>query len=340
MGRKKATSSIVPVPTKVTSRRHARKLTSSYHSLTKRLEAARGEEERTAIQKELEAMGGVKAYQQASALNTALNSTSRWVARALREAFGCGGGRPPIRVLEIGAVNTQLLDTQGFEVRAIDLHALNPRIEQCDFFSLSLGGKFDVERGVAVPYDAVVCSMVLNCVPHERKRFDMLVGIRGALRAGGRAFVTLPSSCLQHSFTLTEASFCDALIAVGLPPLRTAEAASRSPPSSKIVYFECEAAPPDTEAALRFQRARHEARQAHRAALETSRAQPVKSAGAAFDVDVGGNLGQGVRVGRSHAPANAAKAEREQASQGLSLSRTAHVLAGWLAGRPAGWLTH
>ena len=132
MGKPKAGAGpIVPVPSKVTSRKHARRLTSAYHTITHKLAAASTESERAACRAELKDMGGVEAYQQASALNTALNPTSRWVKRALAALQKKGSGAP--RILEIGAVNTQLLDAPGLEVRAIDLHASHPRIEQRDF---------------------------------------------------------------------------------------------------------------------------------------------------------------------------------------------------------------
>jgi 25S rRNA (adenine2142-N1)-methyltransferase len=297
---------IVPVPQRVTSRRHARKLTTAYHDITHRLAAAKSDAELAACKAELAQMGGVEAYQAASALNTRLNSTSRWVQRSLRRSAPVGSSSP-IRVLEIGAVNTQLLEAEGFAVRAIDLHASDPRIEQCDFLSLPHGGELDAATGVTRPYDAVVCSMVLNCVPHERRRFDMLVGIRAHLRVGGRAFITLPRSCLDHSFTLCEASFVDALAAVGLR-CNTEGESTNPPESAKIVYFECTAGMPCPEAALSVQRARHEARRAHRASARA------KSAGASFDVDVGGCLGFGVRVPRSYVPPEGpGRAAKEQA---------------------------
>ena len=286
VAKRRKPAAIVPLAAQVTARKHARRLTSQYHTLTQRLAAAKSDDERASVQAELEQMGGIKAYQQASALNTALNPTSRWAARAIRALDASLGGGQPIRVLEIGAVNTQLLDTPGLAVRAIDLHALHPRIEQCDFFSLLQGGEADPSGACTTrAYDAVVCSMVLNCVPNERKRFEMLVGIRSQLRRGGRAFVTLPRSCLEHSFTMTVESFTDALAAVGLPTLSSATgAAGRPPPSTKIVYFECEASMPDAGAALRFQAARFDARAAHRA--RGARAPPkAKSAGAHFNVD-------------------------------------------------------
>lgn len=258
-------------------------------------------------------MGGVEAYQQASALNTKLNQVSRWVKRSV---FHGGGGpsssAPAQRVLEIGAVNTQLLESQGLAVRALDLHSTHPRIEQCDFLSLVPGAE--------APYDAVVCSMVLNCVPDGRRRFEMLIGIRAHLRLGGKAFVTVPASCVEHSFTMTRTSFIDALAAVGLPLAGSVQAreldehtadAVAPPESTKISYFECIAGAPSADAALRVQRARHEARQALKSGPVKS-----KSAGAYFDVDVGGNLGYGVRVQRSFqagADGDAGRAAREQA---------------------------
>ena len=298
MGRRRVASrgAIVPPPAKVTSRKHARRLTSKYHDITHRLAAATTEEARAKCQLELESMGGVQAYQAASALNTALNSTSRWVIRVLRRAHGRQPPHRP-RVLEIGAVNTQLLDAVDLDVRAIDLHTLEPRIEQCDFLSLPLGGTVDSDVGHIILYDAVVCSMVLNCVPNERKRFEMLVSIRSQLRSGGRAFITIPRTCLLHSFTIDDHSFLDALRAVGLRPTSEGDAPNQPPASTKIAYFECEATVPCAEAAGRFQRARHEARRSNRATA-TALGSRGKSAGAAFDVDVGGNLGFGIRVPR------------------------------------------
>ena len=150
----------------------------------------------------------------------------------------------------------------------------------------------------------------------------MLVGMRSMLKAGGKAFVTLPRSCLDHSFTLCEESFCDVLASVGLcrlnkhHPERTPDSTRSggggsldAPASSKIVYFECIAGLPSAEAAVRVQHARHEARASHRAADSSQRA---KSAGAAFDVDVGGTLGFGVRVARSYDPVDAGRRAKEQ----------------------------
>lgn len=302
MGRPRHAAPIVPAATKVTSRRHARKVTSAYHKLTAQIKQAQSAEERAAATAELEQMGGVIAYQQASALNTALNSTSRWVVQALRQRGLLPQREGRLRVLEVGAINTQLLDEPQLKTRAIDLHSINSRIEQCDFLSLPHGGEVDPTSGASRPYDAVVCSMVLNCVPEPRRRFDMLVGLRAQLDARGVCFVTVPRTCLKHSFTVTHESFCDSLRAVGLVPVAYGKA------SEKVAFFECEAAAPDAAAALRFQQARHERRRAQRA-----RAAGAKSRGAHFDIDLGGYLGLGVRVARSFEGNTGARLAKEQA---------------------------
>ena len=54
-----ARGAIVPLPARVTSRRHARKLTSQYHAITHRLAAAASDDERAACRADLEKMGGV-----------------------------------------------------------------------------------------------------------------------------------------------------------------------------------------------------------------------------------------------------------------------------------------
>jgi 25S rRNA (adenine2142-N1)-methyltransferase len=294
------TSAIVPQPKQIKSRKHARKLTTEYHRITEMLHQAESCEEQAKFAAELNALGGVDAYQKASVFNTSLHSTSRWVVKRLRMRDLLSHGRDRPRVLEIGAINTELLTTPGLSVRAIDLNSQDPRIEQQDFMQLPHGGEFDASTALSRTYDALVCSMVLNCVPDARMRFDFLISMRSQLRKGGLAFIVLPRSCLAHSRTLTHDSFVDCLRAVGLPPDLTIA----SPESAKLVYFECVASLPDEDAAIRYQRMRHEMRKRP--------GQRRKSRGAGFDVDLGGHLGFGARVARSFEPAVLSRAKREQ----------------------------
>ncbi len=117
-------------------------------------------------------------------------------------------------------MNTQLLSVPWLAVRAIDLRSTHPRIEQLDFFNLPAAGE----------YAAVVCAMVLNCVPTAAARGAMLRGLRAHLRDGGVAFIMLPLRCLNRSPFTTHAVFSDALAAVGLELLETKE-------SPKVVFL-------------------------------------------------------------------------------------------------------
>lgn len=109
-------------------------------------------------------------------------------------------------VLQIGAVNAQLLSIPWLSVRAIDLRPCLPSIEQADFIQLQPAGDFDI----------VVCAMVLNCVPTAKDRGNMLLKARGHLQHGGHAFIVTPLRCLNDSPYMTAKYFKEALAAAGL----------------------------------------------------------------------------------------------------------------------------
>ena len=194
--RKKPPKPLVPPPMK--SLKRARDVTSKFHALTHRLEklerasssslkktsshqpSTSSSAEATKIRRELNTLGGRQAYQEASALTTARHRTCKWVFSLLTK-FGLRpmkGQRKP-RLLEVGAVNTQLVGVPWLDVTAIDLQSRHPRIEQRDFFSLA----------PASDYDFVVCSMVLNCVPTAKDRGKMLAMMSAHLTPGGYCFI-------------------------------------------------------------------------------------------------------------------------------------------------------
>ena len=186
------------------------------------------------------------AYQEASALTTARHRTAKYVFAALtRHGLRPARGEPPLPLLEVGAVNTQLLSVPWLATRAIDLRSTHPRIEQLDFFALA----------PAAQYGAVVCAMarphatpclarsvaallaltlrllqVLNCVPDALARGAMLRGLRAHLRPGGLCFVMLPLRCVASSPFTTRDTFAAALAAAGLEVLETKE-------STKVVFI-------------------------------------------------------------------------------------------------------
>ena len=181
------------VPPPLRSLRVARQVTSEFHRLTRQLDAARKRGESTQeLQQQLDALGGRQAYQEASQLTTARHRTSKWVfSRLTKHGFSQPGpGKPPLEVLEIGAVNLDLSSVpRWLHTRAIDLRSSHPRIEQRDFLTLV----------PASSYDAVVCCMVLNCVEDASARGTMVLACRAHLRPGGLFFLMLPLRCLTAS---------------------------------------------------------------------------------------------------------------------------------------------
>jgi len=179
MGRKRRS---VPVPLAwrpVKSQRRARQITSVFHKLTHARETAQrhsagarkpsenggkvtdtadhdtepqkaqqisAEEQQLAQQ--LHALGGRRLYQAASALATARNtSSSKWIFKTItalgRRPVGKGLTKPTL--LEVGAVNTQLLACRWLDVTAIDIRSQHPRIQQVDFLdygNIHEGGRF------------------------------------------------------------------------------------------------------------------------------------------------------------------------------------------------------
>jgi 25S rRNA (adenine2142-N1)-methyltransferase len=131
-------------------------------------------------------------------------------------------------LLEVGAINTELLNAASDRlcVRAIDLHSMHEGIEEVDFLTLPPRHKDPIQR-----YDAVVCSMVINCVPTPEQRGTMLARLFHQLCPGGLCFLTLPKLCLTQSPYMTQERFQNLLLSgVGFDLEETKE-------SPKVSFF-------------------------------------------------------------------------------------------------------
>lgn len=247
MGLKRKSRPLAPPP-KMPSRRKARKLTTQFHQLTcERDEAlAQNNKEKVALlDRRIEEMGGRKEYQKASQVSTSFHSTSKWVLGHLARngwLYGVGPKRDrrPTRLLEVGAINTELWaagavlqkDTQilkyKLQIRAVDLHSMHPGIiEEADFLTMPVPHPNPNER-----YDVLVNSMVLNCVTAPEQRGEMLARMYHFLRPGGLCFVTLPRTCLNLSPYMDSTLFKELLEGIGLTIVETKE-------SPKIAFFLC-----------------------------------------------------------------------------------------------------
>ena len=223
-------------------------------------------------------MGGREEYQRASQMNTSLFSTSKWVLGILGKwgwldglpdkETSCDGNsiegddantrkkgkkipKRNVNLLEVGAINTQLLDAAArtrhqsdgctaervyrLDVRAIDIRSTDPRIEAMDFFDLPLPDQTNATDagGTHRPYDVLVNSMVINCVPNPAQRGKMLSLCYRHLRPGGVCFLTLPKLCLVQSKFMSRCYFEEILTkGVGFEILR--DVGRESP---KVAFF-------------------------------------------------------------------------------------------------------
>lgn len=205
----------------------AKKVTADFHRLQNqaaRLQGPGAKEEKERLAAEVEAMR--PAYQAASVVSTErYKGTSRWVTAQLT-ALGAKPkkGEAKLKLLEVGAINRQLLSVPWLDVLAIDLLPArnDPLILKQDFFDLPARGE----------YSTVVCSMVINCVPDPRRRGLMLHLLARQLRSDGLLFLMLPLRCLTASPFINRQHLRLALTTVGFSIL-----AEKDTP--KVAFFCC-----------------------------------------------------------------------------------------------------
>jgi 25S rRNA (adenine2142-N1)-methyltransferase len=285
------------------SRKRARKITTLFHKLSRnRAELAEHGHDTSEIDVQIESMR--PEYQRASQISTTYHSTSKWVLGCLAQngwLYGrrihrmndnndntddlvkdpeCNANtakpkkkqkppRRPTRILEIGAINTQLLDaaqrTHTIHRNINDYneddeedlhtririnnnnmngnnhpnHSKKYRIEvrAIDLHSMHR----DIEEAdflqLPIPqrmedqYDVVVCSMVLNCVATTSDRGKMLSRLYHFTCPGGLVYLTIPKTCIQLSPFMDRARLENMLRAVGLQVL------SHSKDSPKVAFF-------------------------------------------------------------------------------------------------------
>ena len=243
-------------PPKHPSRKQARRLTTEFHRLTSLRDAAERSHDDAGVahyDEMIRKMGGREEYQRASQTSTAFFSTTKWVLGYLSRNGWIHGisldnledekkqspdrikqtaakkRRRPTRTMEVGAINTELLDASNnrhnnLDVRAIDINSMDPRIEENDFLMIPVPETL---------YDVIVCSMVLNCVTTPEKRGQMLLRLSRFVLPGGLVFLTIPRTCLNLSPYIDETMFTQMLGYCDLQVIETKE-------SPKIAFFICQ----------------------------------------------------------------------------------------------------
>ncbi len=233
--------------TKSISRSATKALINKHHLLHKRKRqaVAKGDStEESAIDAEIEALGGIESYQEASLQGQRHDrggDSSRvlmqWLQPCLSAQPADSGRR--LRMLEIGALSTQNACSKSghLDIERIDLNSQGEGILQQDFMERPL------PQGESERFDIISLSLVLNYVPEPKGRGEMLRRTTQFLRAPGRfvdspklaasfpsLFLVLPAPCVTNSRYLDEERLTAIMDALGYVKVE-------SKTTQRLVYY-------------------------------------------------------------------------------------------------------
>jgi 25S rRNA (adenine2142-N1)-methyltransferase len=223
-----------------------RTLIRSHHQLNKKLEVAKSkgkDDEVEELQKQIEELGGLKSYQQASIQGQSNDRGGdssvvlmKWLeptADALSKA------EPKLKLLEVGALSTSNACSKSghFDVQRIDLNSQGDGILQQDFMERPL------PKSAAEQFDIISLSLVLNYVPDAPGRGEMLkrtcqfldtrhrIDRDAAVQAVFPAlFLVLPAPCITNSRYMDEGRLGEIMGSLGYVLLHRKQTA-------KLVYY-------------------------------------------------------------------------------------------------------
>jgi len=198
------------------TRKATKSLIGKHHVLEKRRiqAAAKGDPaEEAAIVAEIEALGGLKKYQEASLQGQREDrggDSSRVLLDWLKDSGVSSsvlGDDERLRMLEVGALSTDNACSKSglFDIERIDLNSQGEGILQQDFMQRPL------PEDESEKFDIISLSLVLNYVPEARGRGDMLRRTLEFLHASPRyskdsvkslfpsLFLVLPAPCIANS---------------------------------------------------------------------------------------------------------------------------------------------
>jgi hypothetical protein len=256
--KRKLVTGIVPLGRpSLKSRKEARKVTASYHIIQNELSAIDSDVSLSAsarsvrkseLEGQLEEIGGIDRYQEASQISTQHFKTSRWVLSQIAVHHSSNGNnkeqgqrkKDNEEEEEDGtgtATNTSCSNSgrdgtvekekneKEPKPKVLEVGAINIQLQQVshlDVRSIDINSQhpsieemnfFDIEPECG--YDVVVCSMVVNCVHEVARRGEMLARLRMHLRTAHKSLLllVLPSRCIRSKHLGAERflSLCTAL---------------------------------------------------------------------------------------------------------------------------------
>jgi 25S rRNA (adenine2142-N1)-methyltransferase len=191
------------------------------------------------IDKEMEHMGGLDAYQKASLLGQDKRrggDSSKWFIKQLLSMkkpehfksdknYIAGKPSPPetYSLLDVGAVSGSNYIKEGkwIKTKAIDLNPQDSLVEKADFFEFPIPQE---------KYQILCLSLVINFVGDPKRRGIMIARANKFLVTNGLLFVVLPNPCVNNSRYCTNEHFKKILEYLGFK-LETSHI------SRKLVYY-------------------------------------------------------------------------------------------------------
>jgi 25S rRNA (adenine2142-N1)-methyltransferase len=223
-----------------------RKLIRTHHTLNKKLETAKSkgnDAEALDLQSQIEKLGGIKAYQQASIQGQSIDRGGdssvvlmKWLGPT---ADALSKTEPKLRLLEVGALSTSNVCSRSgdFDVQRIDLNSQGDGILQQDFMERPL------PKSGAEKFDIISLSLVLNYVPDATGRGEMLkrtcqfldtrhrIDRDAAIQAVFPAlFLVLPAPCVTNARYMDEGRLGEIMNSLGYVLLQRKQ-------TLKLVYY-------------------------------------------------------------------------------------------------------
>lgn len=194
-----------------------------YHATLKRLAREEDLIERSRLQAQLDALGGLATYQQSSLHGADRQrggaDTARWLVDALNEHHE----GTPIRMLDVGAIDGRAyVRFEHMHVTSIDLHPAAFRVLRLDVLEcvsrcagLSDPCSYPLPADDEERFDIVGLCLVLNFVGDLAARGAMLVHAARLLAPRGLLYLVLPAACVTNSRYLDHERLRQILASVG-----------------------------------------------------------------------------------------------------------------------------
>jgi 25S rRNA (adenine2142-N1)-methyltransferase len=223
-----------------------RKLIRTHHTLNKKLETAKSkgnDAEAVELEAQIEKLGGLKAYQQASIQGQSIDRGGdssvvlmKWLEST---SDALSKNEPKLRLLEVGALSTSNVCSRSghFDVQRIDLNSQGDGILQQDFMERPL------PKSGAEKFDIISLSLVLNYVPDATGRGEMLkrtcqfldtrhrIDRDASIQAVFPAlFLVLPAPCVTNARYMDEGRLGEIMNSLGYVLLQRKQ-------TLKLVYY-------------------------------------------------------------------------------------------------------